>query len=520
MNAPVFETSRSGHLTARLADRWLHSRFDPVREAERYVGSQLPPDAHSVLVVGPALGYLVAAVRSTRPDVRIISCRLLPSLAPRAIARADASWQADERHSLAEFLEREMSDLEASACTILEWPPATETAGELAARVRRTVADFLTRAQASLVTRGAAGRRWIRNAIHNYLYVNPVLPGGPPRRVSAIVVTGAGPSLEMSLPYLRRHRGALEIWASGSSLDALSAAGVMPDLVVVTDPALYATEHLRPVLRANDSGVPLAAPLTAARGVSKSARTVVLSQGEHTDAALLPRDDTAPPYVPPHGTVTATALELARMISEAPLLICGVDFAWRGGRSHARPHLSDLYRASQTNRLLPLSGASYELTHGHTPLADGWTSGRTLHTYADWFVTNGLRRYAPLWILHPSPLTQALPVVDPEDIPTLPRRFEVPGWQTADWPTLEDRTVRARNYLRHLRALHATTEEPEQPTNLDRVAPEFAGLAVQLALPALLRWQRTQSRQARMARWRELCDETAGEVDELEGLIP
>jgi hypothetical protein len=432
------------------------------------------------------------------------------------VAHADATWQPD-RESIDRFLTRELTDLDTASLTVLEWQPAIEASPEAAMRVRAALSRHVSEAQASLVTRGAFGRRWYRNRIHNYLNITPVAPRPATRRIAAVVIAGAGPGLERGIPTIAAARERIELWATSSALSALAHAGLCPDLVVATDAALYAWEHLRPLVAHAD--VPVAAPLAATRGLSACARVAPLAEHDPEDEALLSPRRTGIPSVAPQGTVTATAAGLARQLTGAPIVVGGADFAWLEGRSHVRPHLSNVYRHAAASRLAPLTTAVYDSARSHTDLGNGWTSDRTLATYARWFASQATERYAPFSVLAPSPALAGMPAAGESQLAGMPCAHSGVAWHPLDWPTGDERrqTVRAR--VRDLRDVVRTAEPPAAAHRFSVERPLLAHVAASLALPELLRWFRPESGSATTGgerAWEDLRAALTTELDSME----
>jgi hypothetical protein len=484
--------ARNGQSTAFWNGRHLHSRFDPRTEARRFV-AELTNDAPAlVVVIGPGLGHCFAAIRATLAHTRTVAIALNDGLARAAIDHADASWRPGCGIELSRFLDREIEDVETASFAVLEWKPVIDSFPVEADRARTAVAAHLRRSQASLLTRGASGRRWLRNRIHNFLHVAAWRPASSDRRVSAIVVAAAGPSLERALPVIRAARERVDLWVTASALDAVTAAGLIPDLVVVTDTAVYAHEHLRSVIIGPLSRVPVAAPLSSTRGLASCSRVVVFSEGPEDDTLIAGIGRHAP-LVRPHGTVTTTALAFARSLSTAPLVAAGADFAWQSGRSHVRPHLSIVYRRTASKRLLPETTILAPVTAGHSTIREEWSTDRTLSTYAAWFREHAPARFAPLFALEPSPALAGTDRIDAATLLSLPALHPSPGWEPAGWPDRADRREQARVCLRTLIDVAERSCPSERPADLPRTAPAYADLAGALALPDLIGWVRASA---------------------------
>jgi hypothetical protein len=518
VNPIEIHAARSGDVTASFDGRHVHSRVDPRREAERFVAGRTDADWEFVVVIGGGLGYIYPALRAALPGCRVLGCSLIPDITRYSYAEPDDLWIDGQGESLSDFLSRHVGEIDATSVGIIEWAPVTELVPDRAVLVRDELSRLLRRYQASLVTQGATGRRWLRNALHNYLHVRAAVPERSAAMVSAVVVVGAGPSLEDSLERLVPLRGRVALWVTASALDAVVARGLVPDLVIVSDGALYAAEHLRQVIAGRLSGVPVAAPLAATRGISSCEYVSVIREGDPVDSALLAFDDTPATAVPPRGTVSATALALARLHCAAPIVLVGTDFAWRSSRSHARPHLSELYRAAGSCRTTPHQTLVFRSVRDQRRLDGEWQTDRTLQTYADWFDQFAPTYFGPVYALAPSPMLRLIPRVEAEEIAAMPCTFPSTRWKRGAWPDHETRTQRVERILDDLDRTIAATAQPRRRRDLSRGAPAFVSLAIRLALPFLLRWYRAPQ-QTRTEHWVRLVAELGQEVASLRGII-
>lgn len=147
----------------------------------------------------------------------------------------------------------------------------------------------------------------------------------------AVLVAGAGPTLDESLSLMRERLGqGARLVASSTALPVLERADLRPDAVVATDPSpLLAAD---PVARAAWRDVPLAVfPGTSAELVATWTGPLWLALPEGPGL----RDTSWRGLCPGTlragcGTVAGPALALAARLSRGPLDLCGVDLAAAG----------------------------------------------------------------------------------------------------------------------------------------------------------------------------------------------
>jgi len=350
--------SRSGALTCAADAIWLHSPYDPEREAFRFAQSEIGASHPSHLIVlGPCLDYISTALHRILPGARVIAIQYSAFFEEKTVGFADAAWDPKSDISLDAFLDDTLDEDAIAGVSVLEWEPATRAFPDAASLARTAVRTSLDRLTSSAATVKAYGKRWIANACTSFLLVEGITV--PRRSTMPILIAAAGPSLNDSLVGLSKIRNNFLLVAVSSALAACCFAGLEPDLVVSTDGGYWSRLHLYPFSRERASpmreGPPLATPLTALPSASlyKSVKLLLLDQGSFAESELMP--SLGPSLrLPPHGTVSGSALQLAARLTDGPIIAAGLDLAVYGDREHARPNGFDpLLLQARSNRRPP-----------------------------------------------------------------------------------------------------------------------------------------------------------------------
>ncbi|HVO37896.1 MAG TPA: 6-hydroxymethylpterin diphosphokinase MptE-like protein [Spirochaetia bacterium] len=389
--------SRAGPPSLKIDGRAYHSAFDPVREAERYLETALGAgDASTVVVLGEGLGYISRAVRDRLPAARVISIQYSRDLPAPPAERAD-TWRPGAEE-VSDFLRARLGELDVEGLRVIEWPPGARIFPEESRRVQTSLQQVLRELTGSFVTTVAAGKLWLRNCIANFLAMDSALQGDLCSRTRPIIIAAPGPSLETAAPLLLELRAKADLWALPSSAPFLKAAGLTPDLLVITDPGYYAVTHLQ----FDAPQCPVAMPLSAARGLWRLRRPgvtspggtfgpLLLSQPGLIEETFLKQAGLQAPRIAPHGTVSATALNLALASTTGPVIFAGLDMCTRDLSSHARPNAFELFLLLKATRVEPFHGLSYRRNADQDALPPEGNravrASRALRTYAGWFAT-------------------------------------------------------------------------------------------------------------------------------------
>ena len=365
--------------TVQVGTTTLHSRYDPVLEAEKYIHSlHLKPSEYFILIE-PGLGYLAVALKKLYPASKIISlhCSLFFNKQTGITCKEGLSWDSSNEHSLENFLEELLADAEASEIKLIEWKPSVNIYGQICLDLAARTVECIRRINAGQKTMQNFGRRWLRNALYNlskYCSHSAAncfeIEGGS----SPVLVCAAGPSLEDSFEEIRQWKQSSSppfIIAVSSSVLALMHQQIIPDIIITSDGGSWALFHLIESHRQyistgfNKQKPFLAAALTAALPSQLIQWPVFflwdgsLWQKIILEAAKL-TDNKQIPAFPQRGTVSVSALDIAFYISTGPVYVSGMDFSHKDILTHARPYAFETLMESSSDRRRPRYSQAFE----------------------------------------------------------------------------------------------------------------------------------------------------------------
>ncbi len=405
----------------------LHSRFDPAKEARRFLDREV--GAHSVataVLVAPGLNYLTPVLTEAHPGAKIVALFASEETFRAAVAHPILEWRPGLSLDPEAFLRRVLREEDVLSLRLLVWPPAEKLFPEATARLLEAAAGIVSGLSAGFATTAAAGPRWIRNAaFHAAALAGPRGRGEPRGREvlrrgpHPVVIAAAGPTLESSLGRLAARRSEIELWALPSAVLPLATRGVTPDLIVASDPGFYARCHLR---RAYAKGLAVAAPATAARNLSRLAGPLSLfSNGTPMEEILFSRDEV--PTVPENGSVAGTALDLALLLDRDPVVFVGLDGSSCDLRTHAGPSELDYYVIGRTSRLFPEETARLQRVRGNRRI-EGLRPPRrvspALAEYAKWFRRRCRRLGNRVGRVNPTAVDYGMTPTSLDAVPPLP----------------------------------------------------------------------------------------------------
>jgi hypothetical protein len=380
---------------------WLHSRYNPEAEAEKYIASlELSEDLTHFIVIECALGYIIPVLKTKFPNAVIFSLhceRTLRGLAgthdstsPYDLTypiKADFELCPETPHHIRNLLEKEIPE---NACLkIIEWRPSLPVYNKEYLALLETAVDFLRFHTINKRTAAYFKKRWAKNIINNTaIFSHFACPKNDAQPYSPVVITAAGPGLMSSLPELKKKQDNVYIIAVSSSLSALYEHGIKPDMIIATDGGFWALPHLYELKRYCKGQYPVIAAGLNARIPSflRNALFLPISDGSNNQNARLTALHIPFIALPQRGTVSATAIDLAFTLTRGPVYIAGLDLSDKDVLNHASPHAYETLFRSQSSRLSPY----YHQLYARSRLN---ADSNTMAVYITWF-KNNIEQYA------------------------------------------------------------------------------------------------------------------------------
>ncbi len=388
----------SGHPTATLDGLFLHSRYDPPRDAAAQTEREIDPSATLVIVLGFGLGYGAEAARARFPDLPLLVVEPNVDVFRAALSGRDLSLLLSDRNivfhvggspdSLAPLLE----SLPLAKPGFLRLRPALENDPTAYRAAEEVVRSWLLRRDINVNTLNRFGRLWVRNLARNMRSFLEC-PGvaaltGLFNGIPALVIAG-GPSLDAISHLLRELRQRFLVVSVNTPLKPCMEAGVEPDFTVVVDPQYWASRYLDWTTSVH--GVLVVEPSANPRIFRRPDASFFLCSslfplGETLEAAVGEKGKLGA-----GGSVATSAWDLARLLGANPVYTAGLDLGFPGMRTHCRGVYAEELWFSASSRCAPLEGNSFRFLHDIGLFSVRSTSGGTTPTdrrmllYKWWF---------------------------------------------------------------------------------------------------------------------------------------
>jgi hypothetical protein len=340
----------------------LHSRFDPVTEAERFV-AELAADTYALAVVaGFGYGYHLQALLSKMPrDATLLVLEKSPGIIRSALENRDlTALLSDVRlvlligaseDDIAEAMRGRSS--RSTVCVVHRG--SCQADAEYYPNIIRIAKSYLSAKDVNVATLAKFEKTWTSNIIRNI----PTLCDGADagaffdrfRGIPAIVVA-AGPSLSESIPFIRENLSRALIIAVDTSYFILRRYGIEPHFCVTVDPQVINARYFEgdepggAILVAD----PCAHPSTFRLFKGRVAVTgIPFDMMKWIERAIGARGELA------HGgSVSTNAYDFAKKLGCTPVVMVGQDLAFTKGLAHARgSYLDELIHLRSHRTMTP-----------------------------------------------------------------------------------------------------------------------------------------------------------------------
>ncbi|HQL05109.1 MAG TPA: DUF115 domain-containing protein [Treponemataceae bacterium] len=327
----------------------LHSTFNPVKEAQRFVSFLNFSNPSFIIFLGPCLPFCVPFIREKYPQTKLIAIQYFSGL-PSKEDFWDYDFILSDAASAGEKLYSIIGEEHSNTVEIISWNTSERLFHNLYITACEAVKFFLAKSRDVLGTRIFFSKRWFKNSIHFFSNVSKICL--PVCGNSPVLITASGPSLDACIPAIIEHRESLFIIALSSSLSSLSHHQIIPDLCVSTDGGFWAKTHLSVIHNLHHIPLAVSAESCIPKNILTDSVILPLNYGDSFSDVLFKA--VSMPYTPGvrNGTVSGTALFLAKLFTTGPVFFAGLDLSAAKGFQHSQPNLIEKNAEIKDTRIL------------------------------------------------------------------------------------------------------------------------------------------------------------------------
>lgn len=338
--------SKTGDPTLELDGVWIHSRFDPKKEAERFA-TELPHDGSEriYLLFGAGLGYIIPYLIE-RQKVTIIWMEPHTFFIKESFQIFDFSKPLLEGKLIlitGEGMEDQLSEsVKGKGTHPISFVPhrgSWQWRETDYLKLRHTAEQMFHKKDVNLATLTRFEKIWAKNICYNLPELSKFRPISDLFGIAegiSIVVCGAGPSLSESIPELTKYRNQFLLLAVDTALPILTSFSVDPDLIFSVDPQALNSQYLEEY---SGDGILIFDPTSTylSLRLDKGPNKGFVTSSPFPLIGLLER--TGPSEigsVPFGGSVSTNAASLATLMGANSIFLVGQDLSFTKGLAHSK----------------------------------------------------------------------------------------------------------------------------------------------------------------------------------------
>ncbi|NRT73680.1 motility associated factor glycosyltransferase family protein [Clostridium beijerinckii] len=322
------EKTKSGLITLKYNNRYIHSKYDPIREAEQFaIGNSELLDKSIIVVYGLGLGYHIEAIAKKIKKNSILYVFEYNMELVKYCKEVNEDILTYNNVKIiigncTNFYDQ-LSECLKKAQDIIIHKPSLDTISSSNELLYNLINDYSLVKQSGkyneeLIKLGE--ENFESNKKLNYRFIEEFIEIHKSNK--PYVITASGPSLDDELELLKKNREKFNIISVGSSLRALMNKGIKPDAVVIIDGKEIVKKQFEGY---ENECIPLCFAATASRWAVESYKgpKYIFNSSDEDKITIATR-----------GTVAVSAIDISIKCGAEKIVFLGQDLAFVGDKSH------------------------------------------------------------------------------------------------------------------------------------------------------------------------------------------
>ena len=321
------EKSKSGNLTLKYNNKYIHSKYDPVKEGIQFAeGNKELLNEKIVVVYGLGLGYHIHAIAEKLKDDSVLYVFEYNEKLIEYCKKVNKDIFNYKNTKIigstdSQFL-RKFADSLRSVENIIIHKTSLETIRESNKLLYNLINDFnIMKQHVDMDTEiiKQSEENYKINTENNYKSINEFIEQFKKSNKPFIIVS-AGPSVDNDLSKLKQNREKFNIISVGSAFRTLVKNRITPDAVVIIDTKPIVKKQLENLETYN---IPLCFSATASRWAVElyNGPKYIFNTSEHDE-------------IKTRGTVAVSAMDIAIKCNAKKIILLGQDLAFINKKSH------------------------------------------------------------------------------------------------------------------------------------------------------------------------------------------
>lgn len=353
------ETARNGMPTilyeSNSGQVYIHSKYDPVKEAERFIGQYNEVDRYKhVFFYGIGLGYHVEEFCRRWPDKKYIlyepeSSIFLNFIKERSLAELPLSncsgiYTGSSQGEIEQLLHKYVNQINGEVLFVT-LPSYERIFGNFYKDFLKAFQTAVMNKRATLNAEAHFQKLWAINSIKNFRAVinsTSILQYGKDYFAGKpAIIAAAGPSLMEELDNLKliKDKGLAYIFSVGSAVNTLVSSGILPHAACIYDPGANTNQVIK-IIKEQNLDIPLIFGSSVYAGTLEdypgSMHHIITSQDTISPFFLKNSSGEELARVMDAPSISIITLQMLIMLGCSPIILVGQNFAFKNSRYYAQ----------------------------------------------------------------------------------------------------------------------------------------------------------------------------------------
>lgn len=346
----TFQKAKNGENTALIGNLYLHSSYNPQKEAQRFVENiQAPFLPDVIILIEPCLSYILGYLRKRFPNTKIGAIRFSPSFND---FNSDFDFVLNYfsiEESFSQTLLNYLGEEKLLTTLFLSWEPAAKAFPEQNNSIWHLIKSSLENARTLLITRQYFEKKWLTNSFNFFSNITNTI--SLEKKIDLpVLIIASGFSFTKNIHLVKDSQNCFFIICLSSALKVCLENNIKPDLVLSTDGGYWAGQHLKSL---NNSNIPLGITPESycPKSILKNNLILPLNYTDGLSSLISSFTNISFLEAKRNGTISGTALEFAVKYFTTDIYFMGLDLANHKGFQHAQDNELELNNTLTDNRI-------------------------------------------------------------------------------------------------------------------------------------------------------------------------
>lgn len=323
------EKSKMGLFTAKFNNKYIHSKYDPIRESKQFIqeNKNLIKEKSNILLYGIGLGYHVNEIINNMSDGSVLYVFELNDMLIKYSKEVNPNIFAHRNVIIIDSKNisfyNEFSEVLGMVGDLIIHKGSLETIKDTNEHFYNLINDYcdVQKFKFDEALNMLLDDNFNENMSHNYPMINEFINKFS-KSNKPYIITSAGPSLDSELDLVKRYREKFNIISVGSSLKAIMDNGVKPDSIVILDGKEVVRKQL---VGYENEDIPLCFSSSASKWAvnAYNGPKYIFNSEKKNEIIIKTR-----------GTVAVSAIDIAIKCNAKEIILLGQDLAFIDGKSH------------------------------------------------------------------------------------------------------------------------------------------------------------------------------------------